>query len=179
MDGLEDIHKKDPEKLGDDITNLTSRLSIQGAMVTGLSSLTNVTAIQSYCYRTKIRFNTILRMENLEISTNWTRRGYFFNQTGSLKMKVKVVDFHLVIHLNTSEIISYKLEHSLIWNQEDVTWEFNSGFSYLDRLVSAFITLLFNTFKQNIDWGLRLLITNQIEYHLDFAVRILNDSPLT
>lgn len=179
MDGLEELHKMDPLTFGNDKTYLTSRLWMHGVMIQGLSSLTNVTKMEASCHGTMITFNTTLRMENLETSTKWTRKGFFFNQTGSLTMKVKVINFHLVIHLNTSEIISYKLEHSLIWKPEDVTWEFNSGFSMLDRLVSASINLFFNTFKQNIDWGLRLLIKNQIENELDLAVRILNESPLT
>lgn len=179
MDGLEDVHKQDPKTLGNDKRKLTERVWMHDVMIKGLSSLTNITKMQASCHGPMITFSTTLRMANLEISANWTRKGYFFNQTGSITMKVKVINFNLVIHLNTSEIISYKLEHSLIWKPEDVTWEFNSGFAFIDTLVSFLIKLFFDVFKENIDWGLRLLIKNQIENELDYAVRILNESPLT
>lgn len=169
----------DPLTFENDTVYLTKRLCMHDAMIQGLSSLTNVTKMQAYYHSTMIIFNTTLRMTNLDVSTKWTRKGIFFTQAGSISMKVKVINFHLLIRLNTSEVIKYKLEHSLIWKPEDVTWEFNSGFPIIDRVVSFSINLFFHVFKQSIDWGLRLLIKNQIENKLDLAVRILNESPLT
>lgn len=157
-DEIINIRKSDPLRFTGDI-NLGSVLQIHDCMLRGLSSLGNITRMNTFCMTdNQMIFNTTLRMRNLQFYKTWTWNLFVVEQTRSLRMNISVIDCNLQIFIDTADGIKYSGTSSVFANADDFKADYD-GLGPLNFLVNSSLEYLFKTFKG--------IIESVIESHLN------------
>lgn len=146
---IRNIRKLDPYRFTDDI-NL-GVFEIRDFMLKGLSSLTNTTRMDTFCFTNdQMMFNTTLRMRNLRFYKSLTLNLFIFEQTRFLRMNISAIDCNLRIFINTGGGVLFTVMTSVSANEEDFKVEYD-GPDALNSLANLFLEFLFKTFKGIIE----------------------------